>query len=62
MVLDHQNFQVGQCFQRILLLPVKDSRSRILDKLIRRGWQRLDQPVRLSKPAKLWIALRYGLF
>ena len=34
----------------------------ILEKLIRRGWKRLDEPVRLSKAAKVWIALRYGLF
>ena len=33
----------------------------ILDKLIRRGWRRLDEPVSVSKAAKLWIALRYGL-
>jgi phytoene synthase len=32
-----------------------------LDGLERRGWTRLDEPVRLSKPKKLWIALRYGL-
>jgi len=30
--------------------------------LERRGWKALDEPVRLSKPRKLWIALRYGLF
>lgn len=30
--------------------------------LERRGWTALDRPVRLSKPRKLWIALRYGLF
>lgn len=35
---------------------------RILDKLIARGWRRLDQPVRVSKVGKLFIALRYGLF
>jgi phytoene synthase len=33
----------------------------ILEKLIRRGWQRIDEPVSVSKPAKIWIALRYGL-
>ncbi len=33
-----------------------------LGALERRGWARLDQPVRLSKLRKLWIALRYGLF
>ncbi len=34
---------------------------RILDRLIQRGWQRLDEPVSLGKPVKLWIALRYGI-
>ena len=34
---------------------------RILDKLERRGWRRLDEPVEVAKPEKLWIALRYGL-
>jgi len=33
----------------------------ILRRLERRGWQALAQPVKLSKPRKLWIALRYGL-
>lgn len=32
----------------------------ILNKLIRRGWRTLDAPVKVSKAAKLWIALRYG--
>ena len=35
---------------------------RVLELLIRRGWRRLDEPAKLSKAAKLWIALRYGLF
>jgi squalene synthase HpnD len=34
---------------------------RTLERLIARGWQRLDQPVRLAKPERLWLALRYGL-
>lgn len=34
----------------------------ILIALRRRGWKALDRRVGLSKPAKLWIALRYGLF
>jgi presqualene diphosphate synthase len=29
--------------------------------LAKRGWQRFAEPVKLSKPKKLWIALRYGL-
>lgn len=35
--------------------------SGILERLLRRGWNRLDQPVRVSKPEKLWIALRHGI-
>jgi presqualene diphosphate synthase len=34
---------------------------RILQRLLARGWQRLDQPVRLAKPERLWLALRHGL-
>jgi phytoene synthase len=34
---------------------------RVLEQLIRRGWRRLDEPVKVSKAAKFWIALRYGL-
>ncbi|MHB1218904.1 MAG: presqualene diphosphate synthase HpnD [Alphaproteobacteria bacterium] len=34
----------------------------ILVALRRRGWRALDQRASLSKPAKLWIALRHGLF
>jgi presqualene diphosphate synthase len=34
---------------------------RILERLLARGWQRLDQPVRLAKPERLWLALRHGL-
>lgn len=26
-----------------------------------RGWQRFAEPIKLSKPEKLWLALRYGL-
>lgn len=33
----------------------------ILARLERRGWQRPDQPAKLPKWQKLWIALRYGL-
>lgn len=35
---------------------------RILEKLAHRGWLRLDLPVTISRPGKLWIALRYGFF
>jgi squalene synthase HpnD len=34
---------------------------RILDKLLVRGWRRLDQPIEVAKPEKVWIALRHGL-
>jgi phytoene synthase len=34
---------------------------RVLEQLVRRGWRRLDEPAKVSKAAKLWIALRYGL-
>jgi presqualene diphosphate synthase len=33
----------------------------ILAQLERRGWDRLDQPAKLPKWRKLWIALRHGL-
>ena len=33
----------------------------ILQRLRRRGWQKIDEPVRVSKPVKLWLALRHGL-
>ena len=32
-----------------------------LVRLRARGWQRFAEPVKLSKPTKLWIALRHGL-
>ena len=34
---------------------------RILDRLVHRGWRRLDEPVEVAKPEKIWIALRYGV-
>ena len=34
---------------------------RTLDRLIARGWRQLDHPVRLARPERLWLALRYGL-
>ncbi len=33
----------------------------VLDRLERRGWERLDVAAKLAKWRKLWIALRYGL-
>ena len=32
-----------------------------LDRLRRRGWTRLDEPVSLPRPVKIWLALRHGL-
>ena len=36
--------------------------ERILGRLEARGWDRPEVPVRLSRPEKLWIALRYRFF
>jgi phytoene synthase len=32
-----------------------------LERLIAHDWQQLDPPVRVSKAARLWVAIRYGL-
>ena len=32
-----------------------------LDRLRRRGWARLDEPVSLPRPVTIWLALRHGL-
>jgi phytoene synthase len=32
-----------------------------LVRLRQRGWTRLDEPIKLPKPVKLWLALRHGL-
>jgi presqualene diphosphate synthase len=32
-----------------------------LQRLRRRGWSRLDQPVSVPRPLKIWLALRHGL-
>jgi squalene synthase HpnD len=34
----------------------------VLERLHARGWNRIDEPVRVSKIRKMWIVLRYGLF
>jgi presqualene diphosphate synthase len=34
---------------------------RTLDRLSARGWRQLEVPVRLARPERLWLALRYGL-
>jgi phytoene synthase len=33
----------------------------ILERLERRGWDRIDEPVSLPKPLKMWIALRHAV-
>jgi phytoene synthase len=33
----------------------------LLERLVRAGWRRLDAPVKVSVPEKLWIAFRYGV-
>lgn len=43
----------------ILMMAVYE---RILDRLEQRGWERPREAVSVSKPEKLWIALRHGLF
>ena len=35
---------------------------RLLAALERRGWTRIEVPVRISAPEKILIALRYGVF
>ena len=34
----------------------------LLDRLEKRGWKRLDNPIRVPRSRKMWFALRYGLF
>ena len=34
---------------------------RTLDRLTERGWRKLEHSVRLPRPERLWLALRYGL-
>jgi len=41
---------------------MKEVYRRVLDNLMRRGWRNLSFPVGLSKPLKLWIVFRFGLF
>ena len=35
---------------------------RLLGALLRRGWRRHAEPVKIRKRVKIWIALRYGMF
>lgn len=52
---------LAQCSRRRMrpATLMLESYERILTRLERRGWDRPDLPVRLSRPEKLWIALRY---
>jgi squalene synthase HpnD len=34
---------------------------KVLDRLMRRGWTKIEEPVKVSKAAKLWILLWHGL-
>ncbi len=34
---------------------------RLLDRLMRRGWRRIEAPVTVPRAEKVWIALRYGM-
>ena len=36
--------------------------QRVLNELIKRGWKNLNEPVKVSKAAKIWIMLRHGFF
>lgn len=59
--------QATQAMARCARAPLKPARvmaavyAALLDMLCRRGWRRLDQPVRLPKLRKIWLALRHGL-
>ncbi len=60
---DEADAALAQCDRRrlrpaLLMAGVYD---RYLRLLTRRGWQRAAEPVRLSKPAKVWAAIRLGL-
>ena len=55
---------LGNCDRRALrpAVVMMMHYRRLLAALERRGWTRLDMPVRISTPAKILIALRYGVF
>lgn len=52
-------FDWRQMRPAILMMEVY---RRTLDRLDARGWDRFREPVRLSRPEKLWVAFRYSLF
>jgi presqualene diphosphate synthase len=50
--------------QRARLRPVLIMQGvyrRTLERLRQRGFERLDQPVRIGRPERVWLALRHGL-
>jgi phytoene synthase len=55
---------LGRCARRPMrpAIAMMEVYRRILDRLERRGWTRLDQRVGLSKGEKLMLVLRHGLF
>lgn len=60
---DESRALIARCNRRrlkpcILMIEIY---HRVLERLERRGWENLKQPVRVSRPEKLWIALRHGL-
>ncbi len=54
---------LAQCDRRTMkpAIMMMQNYRRILNKLVARGWERLDSPVSLSKQQKLWLLLRYAL-
>ncbi len=60
---DESRALIARCNRRrlrpcILMIEVY---HRVLERLERRGWENLQHPVRVSRPEKMWIALRHGL-
>ena len=54
---------LAECDRRTMrpAIMMMQNYRRILDKLVERGWSRLDEPVSLSKAQKLWLLMRYAL-
>lgn len=66
MAKDHYRM-AGRHMRKCRRSPMRPARMMmmayraILSALEKRGWARYAEPVSLSKPRKIWIALRYGL-
>ena len=60
--------QVGTLLKRCRRRPLRPAivmmmvYRRVLDRLLARGWAHLDQPVRIAKTEKVWLAVRHGIF